>query len=128
MDWYQPVQRPDAATALVARVRERRSRLLGVRYSLLIEQARTHVTRSCDTDRHLADRPLGGDSVQDFRERVESEFGRRACLKGDQVDETTRHCPASKERTASSDSILPVLKDTLGYTRALASTSPSELS
>lgn len=27
VDWYQPVQRPDAATALVARVRERRSRV-----------------------------------------------------------------------------------------------------
>lgn len=33
VDWYQPVQRPDAATALVARVRERRITVLGVRYS-----------------------------------------------------------------------------------------------
>lgn len=31
-DWWQPVQRPDVAAALVARVRERRSRH-GVRYS-----------------------------------------------------------------------------------------------
>lgn len=38
VDWYQPVQRPDAATALVARVRERRSRCSAC--SLKINRAR----------------------------------------------------------------------------------------
>lgn len=89
VDWYQPVQRPDAATALVARVRERRSRcsacgthnLTGAHTDA--KRAYTHTVYLCDTDQRIAGHPSGGDSVQDFRERVESEFVRRAYPKGD---------------------------------------------
>lgn len=81
VDWCQSVQRPDAAAALVARVRERRSR-----YSAcgtpLTDTRHTHTYVCICSDQRTISvfrSFLGGDSVQDFREGVESEFARRAC-------------------------------------------------
>lgn len=89
LDWYQPVQRPDAAAALVARVRERRSRCSARGTYFISKKARVIraqkiYTHRCDTrdQRTQLVVPPGGESVQDFflehTNRVTSELARCA--------------------------------------------------
>jgi len=128
VDCCQPVQRPDAAAALVAFMRERRSRYSACGTPLLQQawtRRQTRSARAYETVTASPGRFIGGDSVQDFRAEVVSGFvGRSACRQGvqreeDRERETTRgtSCSAEgdRERTLSS-----IVEDTRASQRALS--------